>query len=301
MLDGQPTNPDPTSDGPALTLELGSSDSDVEMTLCYEQSEVELERAPNKEVEHTHGGTPKEADHAQGAGNADPGSSGVEADARDVADPLQQMETASHADSLEDLPVPEDLGVGETPNVEGEPETPVPLPALSCTGPGKLWYGEPPQGSGSLFSLATTNLKPQPSMAPLVNAPTPPQEALAEAADRRLCASPTPNQSPFPAKVAVTDADGCVRAKEENDEIPALGDEFAVQPELGAPQLSKAAIAQRARRMFAPRANGKLKVSQKIFDEWHSKGKERRTLEEIFKRCGYDPDWGSRHVVPILL
>lgn len=93
-----------------------------------------------------------------------------------------------------------------------------------------------------------------------------------------------------------------MRVKVEDADIPELGDEYADQPELGAPTLSHAAIQQRARRMFTPQSNGTLKVGQKIFDEWHAKGKERRTLEEMFKRCGYDVDQGwkfnKNHILP---
>ena len=90
--------------------------------------------------------------------------------------------------------------------------------------------------------------------------------------------------------------------------VPLLGDRNATQPTLGAPTLSKAAIDQRARRIFSLRANGQKKVSQHVWDEWHKgKGsKERANLEQIFARCGYSHDpwlavmwagiglWGSR-------
>ena len=65
------------------------------------------------------------------------------------------------------------------------------------------------------------------------------------------------------------------------------------KPQLGAPTLSPEAIRSRAKRIFTPRANGQLKVSAEIYQEWHKKGsKERRNLELIFKQCGYSPDRG---------
>lgn len=71
--------------------------------------------------------------------------------------------------------------------------------------------------------------------------------------------------------------------------IPVVGDETAPRPELGQPTLSPNAIRQRASRIFTPRANGSLKVSETIYKEWKAKGKERKTLEQIFAQCGYDP------------
>lgn len=73
-------------------------------------------------------------------------------------------------------------------------------------------------------------------------------------------------------------------------EIPELGDPLAPTSKLGVHDLNSDAVRQRAKRIFTPRADGSLKVSQAIFDEWKSKGKERKNLEMIFKQCGYDPD-----------
>ena len=72
--------------------------------------------------------------------------------------------------------------------------------------------------------------------------------------------------------------------------IPELGDERAPKPRLGEHHISPEAIRQRTKRVFTPRADGSLKVSQKIFDEWKGRGKARKDLEEIFKQCGYDVD-----------
>ena len=72
--------------------------------------------------------------------------------------------------------------------------------------------------------------------------------------------------------------------------IPSLQDAKAPRPQLGMPTLSPEAIRSRSKRIFTPRANGSLKVSQAIYDEWHKKGQERKNLEMIFQQCGYDPD-----------
>ena len=81
------------------------------------------------------------------------------------------------------------------------------------------------------------------------------------------------------------------------DEVPSVDDKSAAQPVLGAPQLSKAAIKQRANRIFKPRCDGSLKVSKIVYDEWHSKGQKRRNLEQIFKSVGYDAERGSCCVI----
>lgn len=72
--------------------------------------------------------------------------------------------------------------------------------------------------------------------------------------------------------------------------IPDVRDTKAPMPKVGEHDLSPAAIRQRANRVFTPRADGSLKVSQKIFDEWKSKGNGRKCLEAIFKQCGYDAE-----------
>ena len=71
---------------------------------------------------------------------------------------------------------------------------------------------------------------------------------------------------------------------------PLLSDPRAPRPSLGEHDLSPGAIRQRANRIFTPRADGTLKVSQVIFNEWRSKGKDRKLLEQIFRQCGYNPE-----------
>lgn len=74
--------------------------------------------------------------------------------------------------------------------------------------------------------------------------------------------------------------------------IPNITDPKAPRPALGEPQISQEAIRQRAKRIFLPRRDGSLKVSQEIFKEWKGRGKDRKNLEEIFKRCGYNAEAG---------
>lgn len=74
--------------------------------------------------------------------------------------------------------------------------------------------------------------------------------------------------------------------------IPNISDPRAPRPTLGQPHISQEAIRQRAKRIFMPRRDGSLKVSQEIFKEWKAKGKDRKNLEEIFKRCGYHAEAG---------
>lgn len=76
--------------------------------------------------------------------------------------------------------------------------------------------------------------------------------------------------------------------------IPSITDPKAPRPKLGEPHISQEAIRQRAKRIFMPRADGSLKVSQEIFKEWKAKGPDRKNLEEIFKRCGYNAEAGIK-------
>ena len=77
---------------------------------------------------------------------------------------------------------------------------------------------------------------------------------------------------------------------ERTTAIPDVKDGTAPRPQVGVPTLSPDAIRSRARRVFTPRANGSLKVSDAIFKEWNRKGSvERKNLEMIFAQCGYNP------------
>ena len=82
----------------------------------------------------------------------------------------------------------------------------------------------------------------------------------------------------------------------EEAAIPSLDDRKAPKPILGAPQLSKHAIRMRAQRIFKRRVDGKAKVSEQIFQEWHEKGARRQLLERIFLQVGYDPAGASARV-----
>lgn len=74
------------------------------------------------------------------------------------------------------------------------------------------------------------------------------------------------------------------------DQVPTFGDDMAPRFDVGEHHISENAIRQRAKRIFTPRVDGSLKVSEAIFNEWKSKGQARRNLEQIFKSVGYDPD-----------
>lgn len=87
---------------------------------------------------------------------------------------------------------------------------------------------------------------------------------------------------------------------EHVEHVPDIKDTRAPRPVLGQPQISQEAIRQRAKRIFMPRRDGSLKVSQEIFKEWKAKGKERKNLEEIFKRCGYNAEtWTKAYFTTI--
>ena len=100
---------------------------------------------------------------------------------------------------------------------------------------------------------------------------------------------PSPKKSATPEKSQMASPGG----EYFEEYIPDIKDRRAGQPKLGQHTLSKAAIRQRANRIFTRRADGSPKVSEKIFAEWHRKGKERTTLENIFRQVGYDPELWS--------
>ena len=77
---------------------------------------------------------------------------------------------------------------------------------------------------------------------------------------------------------------------EELLDIPDIQDALAPKFRVGEHHLSPEAIRSRARRVFTPRSDGSKKVSDEIWSDWKSKGNKRKLLEDIFKRCGYDPE-----------
>lgn len=86
----------------------------------------------------------------------------------------------------------------------------------------------------------------------------------------------------------------------DSQDIPAYGDQNAPQFDKEEHHLSDNAIRCRARRIFTPRVDGSKKVSDTIYQEWHSKGKAKKDLQQIFKRCGYDPE-SFLNLIPSLI
>lgn len=113
---------------------------------------------------------------------------------------------------------------------------------------------------------------------------------------------PTPVHTPIPPSVA-TSVNGVMSLQPvtppvpepfENsdvlDEIPDIQDPLAPRFKVGEHHLSPEAIRSRSKRIFTPRANGSKKVSEEIWNDWKAGGNRKKLLEEIFKRCGYDPE-----------
>eukprot|EP00435_Cladocopium_sp_Y103_P031764 s1326_g8.t1 len=74
------------------------------------------------------------------------------------------------------------------------------------------------------------------------------------------------------------------------DQIPDVQDALAPKFRVQEHHLSPEAIRSRTKRIFTPRADGSKKVSDEIWNDWKAKGSRRKLLEDIFKRCGYDPE-----------
>ena len=74
------------------------------------------------------------------------------------------------------------------------------------------------------------------------------------------------------------------------DQIPDVRDALAPKPRVQDHHLSPEAVRSRTKRIFTPRADGSKKVSEEIWNDWKAKGSRRKLLEDIFKRCGYDPE-----------
>ena len=80
----------------------------------------------------------------------------------------------------------------------------------------------------------------------------------------------------------------------EDIEIPELDDLTAPRDCPGEHSLTANAIRCRTKRIFTRKADGSAKVAESIFAEWHAGGEGKKTLESIFKQCGYNPAASSK-------
>lgn len=164
------------------------------------------------------------------------------------------------------------------PSTEGSP-VPVETPA--------------PKVASAPVEGLTPNVAPTPVSTPVVPKPggndgirsdSFPETMVDEAAaEEKTAGIPTGNDGNAP-----LDLDG--EPFGDEDDIPDIANESAPRFKKGEHHLSENAIRCRARRIFTPRVDGSLKVSSTIFAEWRSKGQPRKTLEQIFKQCGYDAE-----------
>lgn len=74
--------------------------------------------------------------------------------------------------------------------------------------------------------------------------------------------------------------------------IPDICDAAAPKPVAGKLRLSQAAIDSRLRRVFTPNVKGEFKVSAEIVQQWKSRRKGRKGLEQLFQSVGFSPDRG---------
>ena len=91
-------------------------------------------------------------------------------------------------------------------------------------------------------------------------------------------------------KVEETPTEKGFHQSEKFPEVPCITDKNAPKFKVGEHHVSENAIRQRAKRIFTKRVDGSMKVSETIYNEWKGRGGPRKTLEQIFKNCGYDPD-----------
>ena len=127
---------------------------------------------------------------------------------------------------------------------------------------------------------------------------------LSESERKAIMAEPNrlPNpDSPNASPGTVSNSDGTIQSypgthveaepfEADWDEIPDISDALAPRFKTHEHHLTPEAIRSRSKRIFTKRADGSKKVSDEIWNDWKSKGNKRRLLEDIFKRCGYDPE-----------
>ena len=111
--------------------------------------------------------------------------------------------------------------------------------------------------------------------------PTPAPRSVVTSDNGTVALQPVTPPVPEPFEPPLDDALG---------EIPDIQDPLAPRFKVGEHHLSPEAIRSRSKRIFTPRANGSKKVSEEIWNDWKAGGNRKKLLEEIFKRCGYDPE-----------
>ena len=72
--------------------------------------------------------------------------------------------------------------------------------------------------------------------------------------------------------------------------IPDVADTVTPAPKAGNIRLSETAIYHRMRRVFHPTGGKGKKVSDELVKQWDKGGKSRKSLEQMFQSCGYNPD-----------
>ena len=178
------------------------------------------------------------------------------------------------------------------PTLVAEPEEPPTQPAWNESLPDRQ-PDEPPNSvisCNSSRALTATQHEPTPR--------APEQDVEAQPAE---CPKPDDTPSKVQSHMREPGTEEIKRdltATFDDLDIPLLGDTSAPRDYVGEHSLTQNAIRCRTKRIFKRRADGSAKVAESIFQEWHAGGEGKKSLEAIFKQCGYDPDTFSacKHV-----
>ena len=140
--------------------------------------------------------------------------------------------------------------------------------------------------------------EPQATLDSVVEVPSPSPRRESSLPDRQPDEPPlTPTQhedEPPAPEEAATLVEGDDEVQEDHgntggEKIYDIKDQSAPKPQVGAHTLTASAIRGRIRRVFTRKMDGSAKVSEAIFQEYQAGGTGKKTLEDIFRRCGYDP------------
>ena len=191
---------------------------------------------------------------------------------------------------------------GSLPNLVPEIDSDAEVPGVDIPSPGVSMKGADIPSEEVSGEITPTELETSPTTAP----PSVSKGAGAEALQAANLGDGNGQGGKRP-QAAVTNVDGSValqpqtRPRDEldgldemdafdgdDDDIPDLSDALAPKPVLGQHTLSPEAVRSRCRRIFQKRSDGSKKVSDEIWNDWHSRGAKKQVLENIFAQCGYD-------------
>ena len=113
-------------------------------------------------------------------------------------------------------------------------------------------------------------------------------------ADARTATPATPGPSPGSSSATTSPGASAISESVDLGDVPDVSDKSHPKPKDGELRVSETAIYHRMRRVFHPKNVTKRKVSEEMVKQFDKGGRSRKSLQQVFQSCGYNPDKGSK-------